>query len=286
MKIIQSGLELRAWRKSIPREETIGFVPTMGALHEGHLSLVRASRDKCSQTVASIFVNPLQFGPNEDFSRYPRPLEKDIHLLSQEKADILFMPAPQEVYPNNISTFVIEESVSLPLCGAIRPGHFRGVTTIVLKLFNLVQPDFSFFGQKDAQQCAVIERMVRDLNVATKIIRCPIVREADGLALSSRNAYLSPSDREKAPLIYQSLQAAERAFRQGEKSVAHLTSMGRAILESEPAFKIQYWDVRHPSTLETLESLQEIGPGGALCAVAAILGTTRLIDNWVLGGLA
>ena len=278
MQILKSKSELRAWRKSLD-QSTVGFVPTMGALHAGHISLVKQARENCERTLVSIFVNPLQFGPNEDLSRYPRPLEQDIRLLQEAGADAVFLPSPEELTPPEASTTVTESFVSASLCGEFRPGHFRGVTTIVLKLFNLVQPDIAFFGQKDAQQCAVIERMVRDLDLPMKIVRGETVREADGLAMSSRNAYLNPMEREQAPRIYQSFQEVMRAFQDGETVASVLISIGRGFLEQSQAFRIQYYEIRDPATLEPLS---EIGREGALIFVAAYLGTTRLIDNWKL----
>lgn len=274
MQVLRTVPELRAWRRA--RAGTVGFVPTMGALHEGHLSLVRMSRERCDSTIASIFVNPLQFGPNEDLSRYPRPFERDRELLEKEGCDALFAPDAATLYPPGASTYVVEETVSLPLCGEARPGHFRGVTTVVLKLFNLVQPDVAFFGQKDAQQCAVIERMARDLDVPVEIVRGATVREVDGLAMSSRNAYLAPAEREVAPLIYRALRAVAVARASGETDARRLEAAGRAVLAAEPRFRVQYFEARHPRTLELLERVSE---DGALVACAAYLGTTRLIDN-------
>jgi pantoate--beta-alanine ligase len=278
MEILRSPDELRAWRRRLGARR-LALVPTMGALHEGHLSLVAIAREKADATIASIFVNPLQFGPNEDLSRYPRPVEKDLALLEAAGADAVFLPAAEHLYRPGASTFVVEESVSGPLCGAFRPGHFRGVATVVLKLFNLVQPDLAVFGQKDAQQCAVIERMVRDLDVPVEIVRGPIVREADGLALSSRNVYLSAGERAAAPAIHRSLRAARAAYEAGERDAFRLAAAGRAVLEAEPLVRLQYWEVRDPASLQPLET---VGQGGALLAVAAFLGTTRLIDNVVL----
>jgi pantoate--beta-alanine ligase len=278
--ILRSVAEFRAWRKSLAADRSVGFVPTMGALHEGHMSLVALAKARAVVTVASIFVNPLQFGPNEDLAKYPRPIEKDLALLEAAGVDALFLPGVADLYPEGASTFVVEESVSGPLCGAVRPGHFRGVATVVLKLFNIVQPDFAFFGQKDAQQCAVIERMVRDLDVPVDIVRGPIVREADGLALSSRNVYLSAELRSAAPLIFKSLKAAEEAFANGERNAARLTEIGRSVLAADPRFDVQYWEARSPHSLEAIEM---VGREGALLAVAAYLGPTRLIDNLVIG---
>ncbi len=253
----------------------------MGALHEGHVSLVHASRAECDLTIASIFLNPLQFGPNEDLSKYPRFFERDLECLQLAGAHVLFAPAADALYQPDASTTVVEDFVSAPLCGEFRRGHFRGVATVVLKLFNLVQPDVAYFGQKDAQQCAVIERMVRDLDVPVQIKRRTTVREADGLAMSSRNVYLSAEDRMRAPRIYLSLEAAKNAYDTGERSAAALSRIGREFLSRDSAFKIQYWEVCEPSTLA---SCVNIAPGSsALLAVAAYLGSTRLIDNLIIG---
>ena len=280
--ILRTIAEVRAWRRALPAGQTVGFVPTMGALHAGHISLMELAKSRGAVIIASIFVNPLQFGPNEDLAKYPRPIEKDLALLEAAGVDALFLPEVAELYPEGASTFVVEETVSGPLCGAVRPGHFRGVTTVVLKLFNIVQPDLAMFGQKDAQQCAVIERMVRDLAVPVEIVRGPIVREPDGLALSSRNVYLSPEDRAVAPRIYASLQAAEAAFEAGERDANALAAIGRQMLEREPRIRIQYWEVRDPEGLGVVET---VPARGALLAVAGYLGATRLIDNIVLAPL-
>jgi len=277
--VLRSVAQLRAWRRELPVGTRVGLVPTMGALHEGHMSLVKLAQLRCDVTVVSIFVNPLQFGPNEDLTKYPRPIEKDLEQLQASGVDALFLPPVEAVYRQDASTFVVEECVSTPLCGAFRPGHFRGVATVVLKLFNLVQPDIAFFGQKDAQQCAVIERMVRDLDVPVEIVRGPIVREADGLALSSRNVYLTPQERAVAPKIFESLTAARTAYERGERDARALVAVGREVLAAEPLLRVQYWEVRDPASLEAIE---RVGKGGALLAVAAHLGTTRLIDNLVL----
>lgn len=277
--VLRTVAEVRAWRRALPLGQTLGFVPTMGALHAGHIGLMELAKSRAAATIASIFVNPLQFGPNEDLAKYPRPIEKDLALLEAAGVDALFLPGVADLYPEGASTLVVEESVSGPMCGAVRPGHFRGVTTVVLKLFNIVQPDLAMFGQKDAQQCAVIERMVRDLAVPVEIVRGPIVREPDGLALSSRNVYLSPEDRAAAPLIHASLQAARAAIKGGERNASKIAAIGRAILDQDPRFTVQYWDIRDPQTLEAIDT---VSTGGALLAVAAYLGTTRLIDNIVV----
>ncbi|GLQ54578.1 pantoate--beta-alanine ligase [Devosia nitrariae] len=279
-QVLRSVAELRSWRKALPPQQSLGLVPTMGALHRGHMSLVELSQERCDTTLVSIFVNPLQFGPSEDLAKYPRPLEADLALLEAVGVDALFLPGTSDLYPPGASTFVVEESVSAPLCGAFRPGHFRGVATVVLKLFNLSQPHVAFFGQKDAQQCAVIERMVRDLDVPVEIVRGPIVRESDGLALSSRNVYLNPAERAAAPRLFESLNAAQAAYAAGERRADRLVAAGRAVLASEPLIRVQYWEVRDPVSLDELE---RIGEGGALLAVAAHLGATRLIDNIVVG---
>jgi len=277
--ILKDKAALKAWRSGLPAGQRLGFVPTMGALHAGHVSLMEQAREAADVVIASIFVNPLQFGPNEDLSRYPRPIEADIAKLEAAGVDALFLPSVEDMYPPGASTFVDESMVSLPLCGAERPGHFRGVATVVLKLFNLVQPHMAVFGQKDAQQCAVIERMVRDLDVPVDIVRGPIVREADGLALSSRNVYLSAEDRAAAPLIYQSLRAVETAYRNGETDAGALAEIGRGVLAGSARIALQYLDVRDG---QSLGAITKIGSSGALVAIAAFLGKTRLIDNLVL----
>lgn len=281
MIVLRTKAELRKWRLGLPAGTTVGFVPTMGALHEGHLSLVHQSRARCSVTIASIFVNPLQFGPNEDLAKYPRPFERDRGLLEKAGCDALYNPDVADLYIPDASTYVVEEKVSQPMCGEFRPGHFRGVATVVLKLFNRVQPDVAFFGQKDAQQCAVLERMVRDLDVPVTMVRGETVREADGLAMSSRNVYLSKENRACATQIYKSLQAARAAYDRGERRGAELARIGRETLSQVSDFKIQYWEARHPSSLELVET---VGSEGVLFAVAAYLGTTRLIDNLRIGG--
>jgi len=280
MTIVLKDIEsLRNWRRELGPTRSVGFVPTMGALHRGHLSLMALSQSQSDVTITSIFVNPLQFGPHEDLAKYPRPVEKDLALLEEQGVDAVFMPGVADLYAPGSSTYVVEETVSLPMCGSIRPGHYRGVATVVLKLLNLVQPSTAYFGQKDAQQCAVLERMVRDLNVPVRLVRGDIVREDDGLAMSSRNVYLSEEHRRIAPQIFASLEAVRNAFAGGERDASRLAALGRSVLEKEPAFEVQYWDVRHPSTLENIET---VGADGALCAVAARLGETRLIDNLII----
>lgn len=279
--IVRSVAELRTWRGGLDPKAVVGLVPTMGAIHEGHLSLVRRSVAECDATVVSIFVNPTQFGPNEDLARYPRPFERDVRLLTEERTDVVFAPDAGAMYLPDASTFVEVGDVSAGLCGRYRPGHFRGVATVVLKLFNLVQPHRAYFGRKDAQQCAVIQRMVRDLDVPVEIVTCPIVRDPDGLAMSSRNAYLSPEERLRALSLRRSLLAAVEAWRAGERSAAGLRAAAMAEFGRVDGVRVQYWEVVHP---ETMAPLQEVGPDGALLAVAAYVGATRLIDNETLPG--
>ena len=256
----------------------IGLVPTMGALHEGHLSLVRAAKNQCDLVVVSIFVNPTQFGPNEDFAKYPRTFERDCELLEKEDVDVVFAPSVEEMYPAGAVTYVTVEGISDKLCGRSRPGHFRGVTTVVSKLFHIVEPDLAFFGQKDAAQVAIIQRMVRDLNLPVEIVVCTIVREPDGLAMSSRNAYLTPEQRKSALVLSRALRRVQQVFDQGERNAARLIEVGKAVVAEEPAVRLDYLEVADPETLDRVEVISS----KALAAVAACLGTTRLIDNAVL----
>jgi pantoate--beta-alanine ligase len=257
------------------RKQRLGFVPTMGALHEGHLSLVRAAKAQCDVVAASIFVNPTQFGPNEDFSRYPRTFDRDRELLEKEGVSALFAPSVEEMYPAGAVTYVTVEGLSDKLCGQSRPGHFRGVTTIVSKLFNIVEPDVAFFGQKDAAQVAIIRRMVRDLDIPVEIAVCPIVREADGLALSSRNTYLSPKERKDALVLYRSLSEVQKAVESGERDRDKLIAIGRRAFSPVPSVRLDYFDIVDAEKLEPAENIK----GHALVAVAAFVGATRLIDN-------
>ncbi len=253
-------------------------MPTMGALHEGHLSLVRAAKTQSDVVAASIFVNPTQFGPNEDFSNYPRALERDCELLKKEVVDLLFAPSVEEMYPTGAITYVTVEGMSDKLCGKSRPGHFRGVTTVVSKLFNIVEPDVAFFGQKDAAQLAIIRRMVRDLNLPVEIIGCPIVRELDGLAMSSRNAYLDPQQRKTALVLSRALKGLERKFAGSERDAQRLIAAGKAIFASELGARLDYLEIVDPDTLDPIATIA----APTLVAVAAFVGTTRLIDNVVL----
>ena len=279
MKIIPTIAEMRIASRSARREDKrLGLVPTMGALHEGHLSLVRAARAQSDVVAASIFVNPTQFGPNEDFGKYPRSFERDCELLKKEGVQLLFAPSVEEMYPTGSVTYVTVESLSEKLCGQSRPGHFRGVTTVVAKLFNIVEPDVAFFGQKDAAQVAIIRRMVRDLDMPVEIAVHPIVREPDGLAMSSRNAYLAPQERKAALVLSRSLTTVRNLINQGERNSAKLIAAGRAVFSSEPSARLDYFEIVDPETLDPIAGINE----PALVAVAAFLGSTRLIDNVVL----
>lgn len=256
----------------------LGLVPTMGALHEGHLSLIRAARVQSDAVAVSIFVNPTQFGPNEDFSQYPRNFGRDCEILGKEDVTLLFAPRVDEMYPNGASTWVTVEGLSERLCGKSRPGHFRGVTTIVSKLFHIIQPDAAFFGQKDAAQLAIIRRMVLDLNFPVQIVGCPIVREPDGLALSSRNAYLDSQQRTAATALYRCLQEIQKVFDQGERQAEKLIDAGKRILADVPLLRLDYLEIVNPESLEEIKIVST----EALLAVAGFLGATRLIDNMVL----
>lgn len=255
---------------------TIGLVPTMGALHEGHLSLVRSARARCTHVIATIFVNPLQFGPNEDFSRYPRTFERDVELLTNEGVDWLFAPSAEEMYPQGAQTTVDVPEVGARLDGASRPGHFRGVATVVSKLFHITQPDLAFFGQKDAAQVAVLRSMVRDLNFPLEMVVCPTVREADGLALSSRNRYLNEEERGRALVLSQALRKAEALAEAG--TPATLRDAMLSEFEGTDGVRVDYVAVVDPDTLLDVSDLSR----GALLAVAAWVGSTRLIDNLLL----
>ena len=278
MRIIRTISELKVALKALRESHrSIGFVPTMGFLHEGHASLIRQSTARCDATVVSVFVNPTQFGPREDLSRYPRDLERDQNLCLRLGVAILFLPETSEVYPTGFSTSISVGPVEEVLCGSFRPGHFRGVATVVAKLFHMVQPDLAFFGQKDLQQSAIIRRLVKDLNLPVDILVAPTVREADGLALSSRNAYLGEGDRKRALGLSRGLFAAERAFAGGERNVAAL----EAIVSQELAGvdEVQYCQVVDPSSLDRMAG--EVTRPAALC-VAVVLSGTRLIDNVLL----
>ncbi len=278
MKKIVSLSEMTAWSlRQAKQSHSIGFVPTMGALHEGHLSLVRTARKKNKRVVVSVFVNPTQFGPKEDFKKYPRTLAQDERLLKKEKADILFLPKVTEMYPKGFQTEVKAGKLGLRLCGQFRAGHFDGVCTVVAKLFNLVRPTKAYFGQKDYQQAVILKRMVKDLNMPLALEVLPTIREMDGLAMSSRNAYLSELQRAKAPMIYLALEYAEQLIRSGETNVAQLKKDIQKSLEPV-VDKIQYVEILD---LESLENIKQV-TGDILLGIACTLGKTRLIDNRVI----
>jgi pantoate--beta-alanine ligase len=283
VKRIRTIAEMKAACRQVSRSgKTLGFVPTMGALHEGHLSLVRACKARCDVTAVSIFVNPLQFGPSEDLSKYPRPLERDAELLAQLDADILFTPGVEEMYPKGAQTHVVVEELSNRLDGASRPGHFRGVATVVTKLFEIIRPDFAFFGQKDAAQVAVLRKLVNDLDMDVEIVVCPIVRERDGLAMSSRNAYLTPEQRQQALVLHRSLLRVQAATEQGERDSAKLIEVGKQAIAEEAGARLDYFAIVDPDTLDPVEDVSR----GALVAVAAYVGATRLIDNILVTALS
>lgn len=281
MEIINRRQRMSSVSRKIRREQdkTIGLVPTMGALHEGHLSLVREARRMCDVVVVSVFVNPTQFGPSEDYEHYPRDLTKDTALLTDYNVDYIFAPAAEEIYPKDFSTYVNVGGLSKLLEGETRPGHFRGVATVVAILFNTVRPDFAFFGQKDAQQAVIIKRMVRDLAFDTEIVVLPTVREDSGLAISSRNNYLDAEEQQSAAVIHQGLKAAKQAYKKGERHAAKLIDIVRTTIETEPRVRVDYVSVVDADSLEKLDKLDE---RPMLIAVAAYVGKTRLIDNTML----
>lgn len=280
MEIIRTTPELRHWSRGrrCADAHPIGIVPTMGALHAGHASLIRAARAQCGHVIVTIFVNPAQFGPNEDYARYPRSFQSDCALAEAAGADVIFAPAVEEIYPPGAATFVQVEGLEDRLDGASRPGHFRGVATVVAKLFIAAEADLAFFGQKDAAQVSVLRRMVTDLRLATKIVVCPIVRDADGLALSSRNAYLSSPERTQALTLSRAVRRAEELVQQGERRACALTAAARQIFAGQPQLRVDYIALLDWATLEPLETAIP----GTLFAVAAWVGSTRLIDNTLL----
>jgi pantoate--beta-alanine ligase len=259
-------------------KEPVGFVPTMGYLHEGHMSLVKRARAENRTVIASIYVNPTQFGPNEDLAKYPRNLERDLEMLDKEGADAVFFPEDKDMYPAGYDTWVTVDNLTKPLEGNVRPTHFRGVTTIVTKLFNIVRPTNAYFGQKDAQQALVIKKMAIDLNMNLKVIVCPTVREADGLAMSSRNVYLSTEQRQAAPVLYKSLQLAKELFTNGEKNAEVILGQMTALIQKEPLGKIDYISISDTETLAPLKTIKK----AALVSMAVKFGNTRLIDNVIL----
>ena len=279
MKILHRAVETRSETRAAKLQgKRVGFVPTMGALHDGHISLIRAAKSQSDFVVASIFVNPTQFGPNEDLAKYPRPFEADRQKLEAERLDLLFAPSVEEMYPPGAGTFVTAEGITDRLDGRSRPGHFRGVTTVITKLFHIVEPDVAFFGQKDAAQAAIIKRMVRDLIFPVEIVVAPIVRESDGLALSSRNAYLSPVERKQATVLSRALREVEKRYGAGERSSTKLIETAREFFAAEPSVRVDYIEIVDPDSLEPVSEANR----GSLVAVAAFVGTTRLIDNVVL----
>ncbi len=281
MEIINRRQRMSSVARKVRREQdkTIGLVPTMGALHDGHLSLVREARRLCDVVIVSVFVNPTQFAPGEDFERYPRDLTKDTAVLADYNVDYIFAPSPEEMYPKGFATYVTVEGLSEQLEGTVRPGHFRGVATVVTILLNIIRPDFAFFGQKDAQQTLVVKRLSRDLALDSEIVVLPTVREASGLALSSRNAFLNGEERHSASVIYRALTRAESAYAEGERNGAKLAGIVRSTIESEPRARLDYVSV---SDADTLERLDKLNDRTVLIAVAVRFGKTRLIDNLVL----
>ena len=278
MRVATTIADVREWRRAVPDE--VGLVPTMGYLHEGHLALVRRAREENGRVAASIFVNPTQFGPGEDLERYPRDLARDRGLLEQAGCDLVFVPSAEEMYPPGAESTVEVGSVAAPLEGERRPGHFRGVATVVLKLLGIVEPTRADFGQKDAQQLAVIRRMVADLNVPVDVVGCETVREADGLALSSRNSYLSARERQAAPALHRALVSARDRLATGERRAEELRRTMVQVLTAEPLVRVDYVSVADPRTLSELDVVS----GPALLSLAARLGSTRLIDNLLVEG--
>ena len=281
MVIVEKVKDMKELSKKYLKEnKTIGFVPTMGFLHEGHLSLVRRAREENDIVVVSIFVNPTQFGPNEDYESYPRDFERDVKLLKELNVDVVFHPPVEEMYPKDFSTYVEETKLSRYLCGKSRPGHFRGVCTIVTKLFNIVHPTRAYFGQKDAQQFRVIKRMVRDLNMDVELVECPIVREHDGLAMSSRNIYLSDDERVQALALYNSLKLAENLIKSGERDAGVVKSAMKEFLSRYDKVKIDYVEIVDEETLEPVKHIE----GKVIVAIACWVGKARLIDNVIVQG--
>jgi pantoate--beta-alanine ligase len=277
MKVVSTLNELRSAKSDLL--PPLGLVPTMGFLHEGHLSLIKRAKEECKSVGASIFVNPTQFGEGEDLEAYPRDLPRDLRLLEEEGVDLVWVPTIEDVYPTDSQTWVVVEELTKQLEGVQRPGHFRGVTTVVAKLFNAFQPDRAYFGQKDAQQALVIRRMVKDLLLPIEIVVCPIVREDDGLAMSSRNAYLNPEQRRAAMVLHHALRDATERFKNGERDAEALRRSMLAVIQDEPLARVQYVSAAAPDTLEEAQGEIQI----ALLSMAVYMGDTRLIDNVMLG---
>ncbi|MEO0080478.1 MAG: pantoate--beta-alanine ligase [candidate division WOR-3 bacterium] len=278
MKVVRTISAMQRLANGLRQEGRLGFVPTMGALHDGHLELVRRARSLCDHVVVSIFVNPIQFGPKEDFGRYPRNFKRDKDLLKQVGADVIFYPSADEMYPKDYATYVEVERLGRYLCGASRPGHFRGVATVVAKLFNIVNPHVAFFGQKDAQQAFIIRRMVRDLNFDIRLVVVPTKREPDGLALSSRNVYLSPEERKEAPVLFRALVLAKKLIRAGERNPARVKKAMRRLIQSQPKARIDYIEITDTREIVPVRRIK----GEVLIALAVFFGRTRLIDNLIL----
>lgn len=279
MRIYHTIAEIREFvRQARGKGHSIGFVPTMGYLHEGHLELMRRAREQCDTVVVSIFVNPTQFGPGEDLASYPRDLERDARMAEGVGADAIFNPGAEEIYPAGYCTYVDVERITEYLCGASRPGHFRGVATVVSKLFNIVKPDYAFFGQKDAQQVLIIKRMAADLNMEVEVVTVPTVRERDGLAMSSRNIYLEPEQRRAALVLSKSLNRAAEEVRAGERNAAKIRQLVIDMIKAEPLADIDYVEIYSHPDLEPVESIE----GPALLALAVRMGRARLIDNIIL----
>jgi len=276
MRVIKKIDEMKKYVKERRSDKIIGLVPTMGCLHEGHLSLIRKARKECDEVIVSIFVNPTQFGEGEDYQRYPRNLERDINLSEREGVDVIFAPSVEDMYPENYSTFVqVEGKLSSVLEGASRPGHFRGVCIVLTKLFNIINPDLSFFGEKDYQQALIVKKMVRDLNIPTRIVLLPTVREKDGLAMSSRNSYLNEKERKAATILYKSLKEAKKWIKDGEKDPSQIIDKMRSFIAKEPLAKIDYIAIVDSESLKEVKEIKR----GDLIALAVYIGKVRLIDN-------
>ena len=278
MEVVKTVSELRYFRSKLREHRVLSLVPTMGALHAGHLSLVQEARRISDHVVVSVFVNPAQFGPNEDYQRYPRNLDGDLRVLKESGADSVFVPEAAEIYPQGFKTFVTVGDLGEKLCGVSRPGHFRGVATVVLKLLNIVEPEVSVFGQKDFQQCVLIRRMVRDLDLKSRVVVCPIVREDDGLALSSRNRYLSPEERKAAPILYHCLEWAQQEVEHGEVLSGRILRGVINRIGTEQIAKLDYAEIVNEETLDPDQTVTK----GSVLAAAVWFGSTRLIDNVIL----
>ncbi len=279
MRLIKEISQMKDYRKNIKAPQTVGFVPTMGAFHEGHLSLIRKARQQCDKVVVSIFVNPIQFGKGDDYQRYPHNLSEDISLSEKEEVDVVFAPSLEEMYLQDYSTFVrVGGSLSSTLEGASRSGHFKGVATVLVKLFNIVRPDFSYFGEKDYQQVLVVRKVVEEFNLDTQIIALPTIRERDGVALSSRNSYLNKEERKAASILYEALEKAKLWIKEGERNPFIIVSKTKDLIKKEPLARIDYVAVVDPETLEKVEDIR----GEVLIVLAAKIGKTRLIDNSLL----